>query len=150
MLLALALAASVPSFDPLRFFAGRTEGQGRLRIAFHRARAIRVHGRGRVSGGELTLDQTVEEAGTPPRTRAWRIAAVAPGRYAGTLTDARGPVTAEAADATLRLRYKTAGGVSIEQRLRLAPDGRSATNRLIARKLGITVARLDEVIRKID
>lgn len=150
MLVALALAAAPPAFDPLRFFAGRTEGTGRLHIVMRHPRTVRVHGRGRVQGGELVLAQTVDEAGAPLRSREWRIRQIAPGRYAGTLSDAHGPVTGEASGDTLNLRYKAKGGVAIEQRLRLAPDGRSAANRLVARKLGIVVARLDETIRKAD
>ena len=151
MLLALAFAAAPPRFDPLRFFAGRTEGTARLHIAFHHPRNVRVHGRGRLApDGALVLEQRVEQQGSPPRTRNWRIREVAPGRYTGTLTDATGPVTGEARGDTFALRYKAQGGVTIRQRLVLAPDGRAAGNRLTARKLGIVVARLDETIRKAD
>lgn len=48
------------------------------------------------------------------------------------------------------LRYRTKGGIAIEQWMTLAPGGRSAHNRLVARKMGVIVARLDETIRKLD
>lgn len=155
MFLALLLAAAAqapPRFDPIRFFTGRTEGTGRLKVVLRRGHPVRVHGRGRVApDGALLLDQTVDEEGKPPRTRQWRIRRTAPGRYAGTLTDARGPVTVESIGNRLHIRFKQAsGGVAIEQWLTLALDGRSARNRLVARKLGIAVAHLDETIRKLD
>lgn len=151
MLLALALAAAPPRFDAIRFFSGRTEGVGRLRVAFRKPVAVHVHGRGRIGpDGALELEQRVEQGDRPPRTRTWRIAEVAPGRYRGTLSDATGPVTGETRGGELRLRFRAAGGIAIEQRLRLSPDGRAAANRLTAKKLGIAVARLDETIRKTD
>lgn len=150
-MLALLLAAATPAFDPLRFFAGATEGRGRLAIVFHRARGVRVHGAGRVEpDGTLVLDQRVEQEGRPATTRAWRIRAVAPGRYAGTLTDATGPVTGEADGPRLHLRFRAAHGIRVDQWLLLAPDGRSAQNRLTARKFGLVVARLDERISRVD
>ena len=152
MILAFMLAAAAaPRFDPLTFFQGRTKGAGRLRVAMRHAHAVEVHGRGRLArDGALLLQQTLEEPGKPSRMRAWRIRRIAPGQYAGTLTDARGPVTGWASGDELRLRYKASGGVVIEQRLVLTPGGRSARNRLTARKLGVVVAKLDETIRKLD
>ena len=149
LILALAAAAS-STFDPLRFFAGRTEGRGRLHVAMRRSRDVQVHGRGSVAGDTLVLDQTVERAGVAPATRQWRIRRIAPGRYVGTLSDATGPVTGESAGDTLHLSFCGAHGVRFDQWLRLAPDGRSAQNRLTVRKLGITLARLDETIRRVD
>ena len=148
-LMLLLLAAAVASFDPLAFFAGRTEGRASLRVIFHRAHAVRVHGHGRPQpDGSLVLDQMVEEEGKPATTRAWRLRRVAPGRYTGTLTDAVGPVTADTIGDRLHIRYRAKGKIAIEQWLRLSPDGRSADNRLTARRLGIPVARLHETISK--
>lgn len=151
MLLALALASAPLHFDPLAFFAGHSEGVGRLRIMLHRGRAVHVAGEGRPQpDGSLVLDQTVAAEGKAITRRRWRLRRIAPGRYAGTLTDARGPVTAETRGDRLHIAYLTAGKVRIEQWLTLAPDGRSAANRLTARRFGVTVARLDETIRKRD
>ena len=147
ILLALAAAAS---FDPLAFFAGRTEGRATLRIVLHHAKAVRVHGVGSPQpDGSLILDQRVEQDGKPATTRRWHLRRVAPGRYAGTLTDAVGPVTAETQGLRLHIRYRATGGIGIEQWLELGPDGQAADNRLTARKLGVPVARLHEVIRRV-
>ena len=147
----LLLAAAVAQFDPLAFFAGRTEGRATLRIILHHAHAVRVHGVGAPQpDGSLILDQTVEEEGKSATTRQWRLRRVAPGRYAGTLTDAVGPVTADTKGNRLHIRYRAKGKVGIEQWLLLAPDGRSADNRLTARKFGLPVARLHETITRVD
>jgi hypothetical protein len=146
----LALAATA-SFDPLAFFAGRTEGRATLRIALHRRRAVRVHGVGTPQpDGSLILDQQVEQEGKPATSRRWHLSRVGPGRYAGTLTDAVGPVTAETVGARLHIRYRTKGKIGIEQWLALGPDGQAADNRLTARKLGVPVARLHETIRRVS
>lgn len=150
LLLALAAATTGPMFDPLRFFAGRTEGRGRLQIVLHRARGVAVHGTGRATESGFALSQRVEQDGKPATTRQWLLHAVAPGHWAGTLTDAIGPVTAAAQGDQLQIAYRTRGKVRIEQWLTLAPDGRSAHNHLTARRLGIVVARLDETITKTD
>lgn len=90
MLLSLALAASVTSFDPLRFFAGETRGVATLKVILRASRPVSVRGSGRIDhDGVLTLDQIVTEGDKPPRPRHWRLRQIAPGRYEGTLTDAR-------------------------------------------------------------
>ena len=148
-MLILALAASA-SFDPLTFFAGRTEGRGHLKIVMRATRDVRVHGTGRPGPHGLTLTQRVEQEGRPASVRTWVLRRVAPGRYTGTLTDAAGPVTAETSGNRLHIAYTTPSHVNIEQWLTLTPDGRVAHNVLTARRFGITVARLHETITKLD
>lgn len=138
-------------FDALSFFAGHTEGRGRLKIVLRPARAVSVHGDGQRVGREtIALRQTVEDSGKPSKHREWRIREVAPGRYAGTLTDAIGPITGREIGGRLRLDYRLKGGLRVTQWIEAAPGGRIAHNRLTVRKLGIPVAHLDETIRKID
>jgi hypothetical protein len=142
----LAAPAPQPRFDPLAFFAGNLEGQATLRIAFRSPVAVRVHSSGRVGpDGALLLDQRVEQAGKPARVRHWRVREVTPGRYAGTLSDADGPVSGETTGNRLHLRFPSNGGQA-EQWLTLAPDGRSADNLLIVRRFGVTIAALTERI----
>ena len=148
---AVPAAAPGPVFDPLTFFAGRTEGIARLKIVLRAARGVRVQGSGRVEpDGTLVLDQIVAQDGRPATRRRWRIRRTGPATYAGTLSDAVGPVAGEVSGNRLRLAFTMKGGVATEQWLTLAPDGRSAANLLTVRKFGVTVARLDETIRKLD
>lgn len=146
-----AAPAPEPGFDAIRFFTGTTEGQARMKVMLGRPRAVHVRGRGRVEpDGTLVLDQVVAREGRPETRRSWRIREDRPGHYTGTLSDAAGPITGETIGPNLRLSYRAKHGVAIEQWLTLAADGRSASNRLTARKLGMTVATLDETIRKTD
>lgn len=143
--------AAAPAFDAIRFFEGRTQGQGVLRVALGGQRSIRVASRGRrEADGALVLEQTIEEEGSPARNRTWRIREIAPGRYAGSLSDAAGPVTGETAGNRLHLSFRMRGGLDADQWLTLAPDGRSARNVLVVRKFGLTIAALDETIRRLD
>ena len=151
MLLSLALAAAVPAFDPLRFFAGETRGTAQLKVILRTARPVTVRGTGRIDrDGVLTLDQIVTEADKPPRPRHWRLRRIAPGRYTGTLTDARGPVSGWVDGRTLRLAFTSTGGFRVCQTLTLQPDGRTLANRLEARRFGIRLAVLTERIVKLS
>jgi hypothetical protein len=138
-------------FDAIRFFDGRTEGQGVLKVALRSAATIRVQSRGRIeTDGTLSVRQNVSEGDKPVRTREWRIRELSPGRYAGSLSDASGPVVGEAVGNRLHLRFRMKGGLEAEQWLTLAPGGRSARNLMRVRKFGLTVASLDETIRKLE
>lgn len=141
--------AAAPPFDPIVFFAGRTEGRGRLKIAFKRPHVTLVEGRGRVNGdGTITLDQTVRRGYAAPTRRTWNLRRVAPGQYVGSLTDATGPVTGKVVGSQLHLAFAMKGGTRAEQWLYLQPGGRTARNIMIVRKLGLPVARLDETITR--
>ena len=143
-----AQSQSARGFDPVTFFTGRTTGEGRLKKMFSSPQVTYVIGRGRIEGEVLVLDQNVTIAGEKPRDRQWRLRAVAPGRWAGTLSDATGPVNATAAGAVLTIAYTSNEGMGIVQSVTLSPDGRSARNLMKVRKLGMTVATLDETITR--
>jgi len=153
---ALVSAAPAPAsgpgpartFDAVAFFTGNTTGEGRLKKMFSASQTVRVTGRGRVEGGVLVLDQSVTIAGEPRRERQWRLRADAPGRWSGSLSDAKGPVLASAAGAVLTIAYTSNDGMGITQTVTLSPDGRSARNLMKVRKLGVTVATLDETITR--
>lgn len=139
--------AASPTFDPITFFAGRTQGTGVLRIALHRPRHALVDGIGHVEGaGTIILDQTVRLGGKAPTDRRWRLTRTAPDHYGGTLSDATGPVTGEVSGDRLHLAFRMKGGLSAQQWLVLQPGGRSARNVMLVTKIGVPVARLDETI----
>lgn len=145
----LAAVAPSPHFVAETFFAGRTEGVGTLRIAFRKPVTVIVHGHGVVApDGAIMLDQTVLEGSKPATTRQWRIAA-GPERYTGSLSDAAGPVTGTVTGNRLHLVFAMKGGLHADQQLDLAADGASAHNIMVITKLGMTVASLDETIRRV-
>lgn len=151
LLLAAGPHAATPTprrFDALAFFDGHSEGEGRLKVVLHGGKLVHVRSDGHREGGTLVLDQRVEEEGKPARERTWHIRQVSPGRYAGTLSDAAGPVTGETRGDRLHLAFRMKGGLKADQWLTLAPDGQSAHNVLKVRKLGIVVATLEETIRR--
>ncbi|MFK3890279.1 DUF3833 family protein [Sphingomonas sp. NPDC079357] len=153
MLISLALAAAPvePAFDPLRFFTGQTRGTARLKVILRKAKPVTVRGTGKMrADGTLVLDQMVTDGGGPPRARRWLLRETTSGHYAGTLSDARGPVIGEVSGTTLRLSFTSDGGFRIRQTLTLQPDGRTLANRLEARRFGIRVAVLTERIVKVD
>ncbi len=144
-----ALAAPGPRFDALAFFEGHSEGIGTLDKMVGKTEHMRVTGDGtRLADGSLRLVQRVTEGDKPERKRTWIIRETAPGVYAGTLTDAVGPVTGESDGNHLHLAYRMKGGFGVHQWLYLEAGGKVAQNRMRVSKLGVAVAELDETIRK--
>ena len=153
--------AEAPQFDPFTFFLGESRGDGMLAKALSDDTPIRVESHGRIEietsrdGGPaappvrvLVLDQVIREGDKPPRERQWRLHAVGPGRYAGTLSDAIGPVTARSEGNRLVIAFSMKGGLAVRQDITLSPDGNHAANIMQVSKLGLTVAVLAEDIRK--
>lgn len=135
--------------DPMRFFEGKTESVSTIKLIMRKSYRSRTLGDGEIAGGVLNLVQRVHEDGKSPYSRRWRMRQVAPGRFAGTMSEARGPVTVEEIGDRYRFRFKMKGNVSIEQWLTPQPDGKSARSKLTIRKLGVTVGRSEGVIRKL-
>ena len=146
-----ATTRAAPPFIAERFFAGRLDGVGTLKIVLHAPAMTHVTSVGHAGAdGVLALDQHIEQQGKPARDRQWRIRPLGNGRYTGTLTDASGPVTGETQGNRLHLHFPMKGGMRLDQWLTLSADGQVAQNHLIVRKLRVTVATLDETIRKIS
>ena len=135
---------------PQRFFVGSTIGDGTVRIALAPPRRTHVTGSGRLLFDRtLVLSQTVAIEDRPIRTREWHLREITPGRFAGTLSEASGPVTGEIVDGRLHLHYPMKGSVIADQWLTLEPDGRTVHNHSLITKFGIPVAKLDEIIRRV-
>lgn len=158
-LLLFSISAPAPAADMLaqtpspllRFFEGRTHGDVMVRIMLSGSRRLQVESVGTIdSDGTLSLSQRIEESSKPPRTREGRLSETAPGRFAGTLTDATGLVTGTQEGDTFRLRYRIPGNLTIDQRITLAPDGRTARNRATIRRLNLIVGTISETITKLD
>lgn len=136
--------------DPLRFFEGRTETVSTVKVFTRKPFRSRSLGRGQIrADGTLELVQRVQEEGRPTRVRRWLIRRVAPGRFAGSMSEATGPVTVEEVGGRYRFRFKMKGDLSVEQWLSPAAGGRSATNKITVRKLGVKVGSSEGIVRKI-
>ena len=150
-LAAMPFPASAKIGDPLEFFTGRTESVGTVRIAMKKPFRSRALGKGEIRGdGSLDLVQRVEDEGQKPRERRWRMRKVAPGRFSGTMTEAKGPVTVEEVGGRYRFRFKMDGSIAVEQWLTPMGDGRSAKSVVTIRKFGVRVGGSEAVIRKLD
>jgi Protein of unknown function (DUF3833) len=150
LVLAGAAAAQSPKpFDPVAFFTGSTHGQGTLKELLGKEKRTSAQSVGRVDkDGWLILDQKVIVEGDPVRQRRWRLKQTAPGRYGGTLSDAKGPVQVEVSGQSVRIRYVMKGGIKVDQTLTPLPGGRAVNNSATFRKFGMKVATLTERIEK--
>lgn len=139
-----------PRFDVARMFTGASQGDGQLNVAFRRTRGVHVESTGQVApDGTITVDQIITEQGKTS-TRQWLLREAAPGRYAGSLSDASGPVEGVVEGNCLRLRFPMKGDLTAHQWLYAMPDGRTIENRMSIRKSGVLVARLKETISRRD
>ncbi|NUT01038.1 MAG: DUF3833 family protein [Sphingomonas sp.] len=153
LVLASALSLASPafaSFDPVEFFRGHSEGEGKLKIIFEKPRRVDVKSEGRVEkDGSLTLSQRVHQEGQVPRIRHWKLRRSGPTRFTGTLTDAAGPVTVDLVGARARIRYTMKNHMTVEQWLSRSGE-RTVSNQMKVRRFGLVVARFTETIRKLD
>jgi len=148
------LAGAAPSqsprpFDPVAFFTGSTRGEGMLKELLGKAKRVQTASVGHVEkDGLLVLDQKVAVEGDPIRQRQWRLRPTVPGKYSGTLSDAKGPVEVEVASQSVHIRYVMKDGIRVEQVLTPLPGGKALDNRSTFHKFGMRVATLTERIEK--
>jgi hypothetical protein len=144
-------AAPAPAFDPLAFFTGASRGSGHLKVMLKASVPIRVKSVGSPDGkGGIILDQTINEGNKPPRERRWTLRQTSATTMTGTVTDTPGLVQGRVSGNRLLLSYTMKGGMKASQVLTLQPGGRSVINRMTVKRLGLTVARVEEVITKGD
>lgn len=142
--------ANAGLLEPMRFFEGRTETVGTIKIILKKPYRTRSVGRGSIGpDGSLLLVQQVEDEGKPPRERRWRIRQTGRGRFAGTMSEAIGPVAIDEVGGSYRFMFKMKGNLAVEQWLVPLPGGTSARNSVKIRKYGMIVGTSDGTIRKI-
>ena len=148
----IALAAASAALDLPAFFTGRTHAANVIKIALHSPHRLIVESVGGHSKeGEFVLIDTIREEGKPMRTRTWVMRPAGPGHFTGTLSDAVGPVDIRVNGDTATIRYVMADGrLKIVQQMQMQDGGRVLSNRAVAKKFGLTFARVDGTIRKLD
>jgi hypothetical protein len=149
-----SFAGRTPAFAPERFFLGDTRSTGVEETADgapSRRFSVSSHGAALADGG-FRLDQTIAYEGDQPRIRTWALSRQGDHRYRGTLTDADGPVSAEAEGDLFHLTYPIKGVPlgSMEQWLYLQPDGCTVINEGAVRLAGLTIRRISERISKVS
>jgi hypothetical protein len=154
-LLGLAAAAAAPDpakLDMTAFFAGKSHADNVIKIAFHGPHKLIVDSvGGRNKEGEFVLVDTIHEEGKAVRTRTWVMHPVGDGHFTGFLSDAVGPVDVIVAGDTATIRYTMKdGNLKIIEQIRAQSDGKTLANTAVAKKFGITFARVEGTIRKLD
>ena len=150
--LALSGAAAVAATaqNPMTFFEGRTESVSTIKVVMKKPMLSRSIGRGQIlPDGSLTLVQRVEEGDRKPFERRWKIRKVGPGRFAGTMSEAKGPVTIDEIGERYRFRFTMKGNLLVEQWLTPLPGGKAASTKVTIKKFGMAVAKAEGTIRKI-
>lgn len=145
-----AFSGDEPQMRPEIFFDGETRSSGILEAASGApSQRFHVEGRGRrLADGRFELVQTVSMEAKPPTTRTWVMTPQGPHAYVATLTDASGPVRAQAYGNLFHLSYPLKGAPfgRMEQWLYLQPDGRTVVNEAVVSVAGVPVRRLSERI----
>lgn len=145
-------AQSTPTaarFDPAAFFTGRTTSEGTLSQIFASDKVTRVSTFGtRQANGDMVLEQDVRIGNQPVRHRVWRLRETSPGRFSGTISDAADDLAGTLNGNALTLTYTMDNNLGVHQVITANPGGQSAQNVMRIRRFGITVARLEETIRR--
>jgi hypothetical protein len=135
----------------MRFFEGRTESVGIVKLMAKKPFRSHAMGHGQIkSDGTLVLVQRVEDEGEAPKDRIWRIRSAGPGKWEGTMNEAKGLVTIDEVNGNYRFRFTMKGNFQVEQWLLPNRDWKSANTKLTVKKFGMTVGRSDGTIRKLD
>jgi hypothetical protein len=146
-----SLWAAEQKSDAMRFFEGRTESVSTIKIVMRKPFKSRSIGRGEIKpDGSLHLVQRVEDEGKPAHERRWHIREEEPGKFTGTMSEAKGPVTVDEVGGRYRFRFKMKGNVSVEQWITPLPGGKAANTKVTIRKMGVTVGQSDGTIRRLD
>ena len=151
LLLAPAASPAPEPTDPLRFFEGRTETQGTVKILMRKPYKSRGVGVGTIEpDGSLTLVQQVHDEGKPMKQRRWKVRRAGPGRFTATMSEASGPVVIDKVGGQYRFRFKLQGNLAAEQMMIPLPGGRAARNTMKVKRLGVVVATTEGTIRKVS
>lgn len=150
-ILALLILFQPPTNALERFFSGRTEGRGTVRIIMSGTSAIQSVGNGQIApDGTLILEHVVRQQGEKERRRTWRMRRVSTGKYTGTISDGKGAVTGEIHGNRFHVTYRTRDGYGVDQWVTFDAGGRTASSRTTFSKLGVTVATAEERITKVN
>ena len=148
---AVPAAAQPPRLDMLAFFTGKTHADNVMKVVLKKPVPLIVDSvGGRGDRGDFVLIDTVREGDKPVRQRKWIMRQAGPNHFIGTLTDATGPVDIQIDGDTAMIRYVMKGGLKIEQQLKLSADGKSLSNQVTAKKVGLKFARVEGTVRKAD
>jgi len=145
-----------PSFQPTRFFTGRTRSFGVMENRGGEPKqVVRTETNGRWEGDTLRLEQDLSLGESKPQHRSWRIRKLDAHRYEATANDIVGTVQGEAYGNVFHWSFTLAvspgnplANVRISQWMYLQPDGKTMVNHSTIRKFGIVVGQVTEQFTK--
>lgn len=150
-------AGDGPTFDPVRFFTGRTRSWGVLENRSGEPTAIvRTEGTGVAEddGDGVRYRQTLRLDDDAPQVREWRMRRVGPGQFEATANDMVGTAVGAAAGRTFHWSWTLATkpgdpsrNVTMDQWMYQMEDG-AVVNRTMIRKLGVILAEVTEQFRQ--
>ncbi len=164
--LCLTSCASVPSsvvketarpiFDPMAFFAGRTNSSGFFETRSGRPiQRVTTETTGRRAGAVLLLEQELRFGDGERQHRSWQIRRIDAHHYEATANDMIGVARGEASGNFFHWNFRLALSpgnpflnVQMSQRMYLQPDGRTMINHSTIRKAGFVVAQVEEQFRR--
>ena len=150
-------SAGTPELQPLKFFQGHTHSWGVLETASGEpTQRFETDATGTLeSDGTLHWPQRLTFADGTAQTRDWTLRRTGEHTYEGTANDVAGTAIGEAYGNLLHLTFtlETKPGnslknVTMEEWMVLEPDN-TIVNRILIRKLGLTVAMGTEYFRQI-
>jgi len=142
--------SKAPAGDAMRFFEGRTEMVSTVKVMMSKPYRSRTLGDGRLlPDGTLALVQHVEDEGKPATSRRWKIRQIDKDSFAGTMSEAVGPVRVEEVGGRYRFNFRMKGNLVVEQWVQPLPDGRTAKSSASVKKFGLRVATSEGFIRRL-
>jgi len=136
--------------DPMRFFEGRTEMVSTVKVVMSKPYQSRTRGQGRLlNDGSLALVQQVQDEGKPTTSRLWKIKKIDQDSFAGTMSEAVGPVNVQEVGGRYRFNFKMKGNLAVEQWVTPMADGRTAKSNAFVKKFGVRVATSEGFIRRL-
>lgn len=146
----LSAGGDVVRPDPMRFFEGRTEMLSTVKVVMSKPYKSRTLGQGRLlDDGSLALVQQVQDEGKPTTSRRWKIRKIDNDSFAGTMSEAVGPVKVEEVGGRYRFNFKMKGNLAVEQWVTPMADGRTAKSSASVKKFGMRVATSEGFIRRL-
>jgi uncharacterized protein DUF3833 len=146
-----------PTFEPERYFAGRTRAWGMVQDRFGRLRRrFTVEMEGHWDGEVLRLDEAFRYDDGTASHRTWHVRRTAAGTYSGEASDVVGKAVGVSDGATLTWRYRLR--LPIGRRVwtirfhdvMYLQDGEVMINRAEMRKLGLRLGELTIMFRRLD
>jgi hypothetical protein len=150
-LFAATAVSAEPKLDMLAFFTGKTHSESVLKVVLKKPVPLIVDSiGGKGDRGDFVMIDAVHEGDKPVRQRKWIMKQAGPNHFTGTLTDATGPVDILVDGDTATITYMMKGGLKVSQQLQLQPGGKTLSNQVTAKKLGMRFAHVEGSVRKLD